>query len=373
LQRAGSEGTDWRLHAYYDLASGQLVSIEVTDGKTAEGFERIEEIKGDLIVSDRGQGRATQIHLAANAGALCLVRVYLPNIRLNQTSGEPVDQNQVLAAADQGPCDMEVTVPLPNQGNTAAISARLITVALPEEMANRARQKLRDQYKPKSKKGKPRNPNPAKTTTAAPSKAQHNRSKEPQEQKKSPTPENPHSRRNGPTAEALKLAGYLTVVSTVPVAIADCKILVACYRCRWAVENFFKRSKSLLDLDKLSCSNDTLSKVQILCKLLLVALVQSHLIHFEITSEEEIPPSIWKQTVIIYYSLLLRIIPHEILEIWDHWNEELIKSLQERPRKRKKLLQQHQALLAQLNTNITAAKREKEHHVDNQLQSHDAA
>lgn len=54
LSEPGSSGTDWRVHAVYDLAGGRFTHLDLTDGHGGEAFDRGEPVAGELRVCDRG-------------------------------------------------------------------------------------------------------------------------------------------------------------------------------------------------------------------------------------------------------------------------------------------------------------------------------
>jgi hypothetical protein len=48
----GADRTTWRLHVGYDLASGQVDQIELTDGRGAEKLQRLKYQPGDIVLRD---------------------------------------------------------------------------------------------------------------------------------------------------------------------------------------------------------------------------------------------------------------------------------------------------------------------------------
>ena len=54
LSKQASRGTDWRLHAVYDLARGGFTHLELTDGHGGEALDRGAPVAGEIRISDRG-------------------------------------------------------------------------------------------------------------------------------------------------------------------------------------------------------------------------------------------------------------------------------------------------------------------------------
>src|SRR6202161_1547182 len=53
----GADRTTWRLHVGYDLATGQVDHIELTDGRGAENLQRLKYQLGDIVLGDRCYAR----------------------------------------------------------------------------------------------------------------------------------------------------------------------------------------------------------------------------------------------------------------------------------------------------------------------------
>jgi hypothetical protein len=61
LSQRGSTGTDWRIHATYDLGSGGFSHLELTDGKGAEALSRAVCDDGGVMIADRGYAKAGEM------------------------------------------------------------------------------------------------------------------------------------------------------------------------------------------------------------------------------------------------------------------------------------------------------------------------
>ena len=225
LSVPGSKGTDWRIHVCYVPNQG-FNRVDVTDSSGAESAERGEYQWTDVCVGDQGYCRSKDLHHIHERGAYALVRAYLKNIRLLVGGGERLDIQQALDRVDAGdPC---TTVYIPGK-DKEPLEARLIIRALPEDKAAAARKKLRQTA---SRKG------------------------------------------SSVTAQAIRLAGYFAVLTTVPPECLSDDEVLALYRLRWQIELLFKRWKSLAQMGHLPKQDDSSARAWLYGKLLLALLGQ---------------------------------------------------------------------------------------------------
>ena len=95
LSEPGSAGTDWRVHAVYDLAGGRFAHLELTDGHGGEALDRGELVAGELRVCDRGfcNGPAFGRYLRQSAavGADFIVRMRWRGLKLWTAAGRAFD------------------------------------------------------------------------------------------------------------------------------------------------------------------------------------------------------------------------------------------------------------------------------------------
>ena len=66
-----------------------------------------------------------------------------------------------------------------------------------------------------------------------------------------------NSKSNNIKQETLMYAEWTMILTTVPPDVLDTNTVMALYRLRWQVELFIKRLKSILDIDKLRCAEDS--------------------------------------------------------------------------------------------------------------------
>src|SRR3984957_5158219 len=65
----GADRTTWRLHVGYDLATGQVDQLELTDVHGAENLQRLAYRPGDIVLADRCYERPRDLRPVIDAGA----------------------------------------------------------------------------------------------------------------------------------------------------------------------------------------------------------------------------------------------------------------------------------------------------------------
>ena len=217
LSQRGSKGTDWRIHATYDLGSGRFSQLELTDGKGAEALRRAVCDDGGVMIADRGYAKAGEMatfHLGS--GGLprdFIVRTGWNMLRLETLDGKPFDLIGVLRRMEQEPGANPLNEPrewtvraLYGRGKTVKrLPIRLVILPLPAQKAEIARNKVR----------------------RSGSKRQH---------KVDPC--------------SILAAGFMMLATSLPADIPASEIC-AVYRLRWQIELAFKRLKSLIRIDRI--------------------------------------------------------------------------------------------------------------------------
>src|SRR6266545_3174573 len=64
----GADRTTWRLHVGYDLATGQVDQLELTDVHGAENLQRLSYRPGDIVLGDRYYARPRDLRPVMDAG-----------------------------------------------------------------------------------------------------------------------------------------------------------------------------------------------------------------------------------------------------------------------------------------------------------------
>jgi hypothetical protein len=218
ISKRGSKGTDWRVHAVYDLGRGGFSHLDLTDGHGAEAIDRGAPVAGEIRIGDRNYATAPSLHRfrQQSAGqADFIVRVRWNGFSLHRMDGRDFDliehlgtlpndtvPHEVMAQAKVGP----VEPPLP---------LRLIIQRKSPEATEATRKKLLSEASRKQKTLDPR---------------------------------------------SLVAAEFMILGTSLPVEGYPAAEILAVYRLRWQIELAFKRLKSLLHIDKLPTYTENASR-----------------------------------------------------------------------------------------------------------------
>jgi hypothetical protein len=155
LSQPGSKGTDWRIHATYDLASGRFSCLELTDGKGGEALKRAVCDDGGVMIADRGYAKAGEMAtFRIGSGGRprdFIVRTGWNMLRLQGSDDKPFALTDALRQMEQArqpdapnePREWTVQA-LYGRGKTIKrLPIRLIILPLPPEKAEIARKKVR--------------------------------------------------------------------------------------------------------------------------------------------------------------------------------------------------------------------------------------
>lgn len=284
-----------RVHAVFDPRHGRMTSVELTDDSQGERATRGPHRAGDLFIADRAYARAGQLIALSLRSVWWIVRAYLPTLPLYDENGARVDfACEALCAAARastGPIERFVTL---REGKTH-VQARLILVPLPEDKAEAARTRLRQRAS---------------------------------------------RRQTMPDPKAQLLAGFVTLVTTLPSSVASAEAVLQWYRVRWQIELFFKRCKSLLRLHTIVSACPQLQRVRILASLLVIALVDrsnAPVLAAEMPQDPSRAPrpvSIWRWTQIHALDLTRAVSGHTPLAQREARFAQVESRLRERPRTR---------------------------------------
>jgi hypothetical protein len=203
VQAPGATGTDHRLHLCLDLVSLEFIEVLVTDVHSGETLKHFALGPGDVVVADRGYAQPQGLSAAVQQGAELIVRLNPFSVVLTTPKGQPL----VLGVAlKHQPAETIRTLPVVIRSACGQHEVRgwVQAYRLSAEHANRARQQCRQRHKT-----------------------------------------------GQPQAEALLLAGWVLVFTTLAPTVLAAATILAVYRCRWQVEIAIKRWKSVLDVDAL--------------------------------------------------------------------------------------------------------------------------
>src|ERR1700737_2991252 len=159
----GADRTSWRLHVGYDLATGQVDQLEVTDGRGAEDFQRLTYRPGDIVLGDRCYARPRDLRPVLDAGADFIVRSGWNSLRLLQPDGKPLDLFAALAAQTEQEGEVQVRV---HEGTqvppSESLALRLVIRRKDPEQAEAEQKRLLREAKRRGKKPDPRSLEAAK-------------------------------------------------------------------------------------------------------------------------------------------------------------------------------------------------------------------
>jgi hypothetical protein len=232
VQRPGVTQPDWRGHLTLDLARQRLDAVTLTDHTHGEDFTTAQAQPGDLLLGDRAFGTRANVWRVARTGAWVLVRVALHQFPLQHPDGRPVavlvEACRSLAPGETRAWPVQ-TVPT---STVPALSGRLVVTRLPEAQAAAARARV------------------------AKSRRHYGKQK------------------GQLSADALEIAGYVVLWTTLPAALAEAETVAALYRLRWQIELAIKRYKQLAGLAHLTARHTALCRTVLLAKLLRLVLTE---------------------------------------------------------------------------------------------------
>jgi hypothetical protein len=209
LSKPASKGTDWRIHAVYDLGLGGFTHLEVTDSHGAEALDRGAPVPGEVRIADRGFANAQswQRYLQAQpAGADFIVRMRWNTVRLLDAAGDLFD---TIAWLKQRPAEHEtheIMLRAQSGKHQNPIKIRLIARRKTPEAITKAHKELHRQASRKQTRLDPR---------------------------------------------SLVAAEYLVLATSLPTDEIAASEVLAAYRLRWQIELAFKRLKSLMKIGDL--------------------------------------------------------------------------------------------------------------------------
>lgn len=219
----------WRLHCAYDLLAGRLAWVRISTQQVGEGFAHLLLAVGDIVVGDGAYSRAKQLLAVAAAGAFCLVRYSAAHLPLYAPWAPAwIQQHRLdvpawLRTLPPGLYERRAMV----VEQEHCLPVRLIALVLPEEQAEALRRQKQRQARDKGR-------------TLSP--------------------------------QALFLAGFVLLVTTLPVQSWSTEQLLDLYRARWQIEVLFKRIKAVLALHCLPAQTP-LSAQAMICALLVAWLL----------------------------------------------------------------------------------------------------
>ena len=225
----GADRTTWRLHAAYDLATGQIDHLELTDGHGAESLNRFSFQPGEIEIVDRGYARPRDLRPVLDAGAHLIVRTGWHALSFSAADGSPFDLFAVLAGLSQDEEEGESLVGIRERKGEQPLPVRLVFRRKSPQEAEKAQRQLIKDAKKRGKKPDPR---------------------------------------------SLEAARYILLLTSLPAHTFPASDILALYRLRWQIELAFKRFKSLAGLDQLPAKNPELARAWIYARLITILLAE---------------------------------------------------------------------------------------------------
>jgi hypothetical protein len=226
VQEEGATGTDWRVHFVINLRDLQCDHFELTDVTGGETFRRIPVKRGDLLLGDRAYGTPPGINHVVSQGGAVLVRVNHKSLPLYDSAGDKIALADWMKAFRMGEVrELSAWV----RADDRKIRGRLIAVKRGRQAARHARRRLRRTARKKQKRL---------------------------------------------SRDALFLAGYVYLWTTIPSPKMRSAAVLELYRVRWQIELAFKRMKSIMGLGQLPKKSEASSRAWIHGKLFVAMLIE---------------------------------------------------------------------------------------------------
>jgi hypothetical protein len=256
VSQPGSEGSDWLVHAGYDLGGGGFFHLDLTDKYGAESLLRGAPIPGEVRIGDRNFANAKALHslrVHSHNQADFIVRAGWKAFTLSRPDGAAFDLIAHLQALphDQQPHEVLVRAQV---DKTTHLPLRLIILRFSLEETAKIHKRLRRRAQRDRKKLDPR---------------------------------------------TLVAAEFLILASSLPADAYPAEEVLAVYRLRWQIELAFKRLKSLLHIDQLPTRTRAASQSWLYAHLILALLCDDLSQDFLAFSPSELidaayQPSLWR-------------------------------------------------------------------------------
>lgn len=222
IQRPGSPGNTWRLHAQWDLATGRWEHLELTDAHGAESLTRLHLRPADVVLADRNYAKPKALAWIVDQQAHVIARFGWNAFRWQSV----LEAVRTLPDATPGEWWVQIRVGPDRPPLRLRVVAMRKSLPAAEQARRKARKDARDH---------------GHTVSAA----------------------------------TLEAADYVLIVTTLSETAASAAEILELYRLRWQIECAFKRLKSLLHIDELRAFDPDLAQTYLLAKLLGAILVDA--------------------------------------------------------------------------------------------------
>lgn len=228
LCEPGADRTTWRLHIAYDITSGGVDELALTDIHGGESLTRFAFQPGDIALADRYYARPHDLRPVIEAGADLIVRTGWNSLRLLTPEGEPFDLFAKLRKMRTTYAEAKVGLD-EGAADAAPLPLRLVIRRKTKKQARKAQQEL---IKDANKRG--RKPDP----------------------------------------KSIEAAKFVLLLTSLPADQFSPTTVAKLYRLRWQIELAFKRYKSLAGLDELAAKTPELARSWIYAKLIIALLAE---------------------------------------------------------------------------------------------------
>src|ERR1700731_950363 len=227
----GADRTTWRLHVGYDLATGQVDQLELTDVYGAENLQRLSYRPGDIVLGDRYYARPRDLRPVIDAGAHFIVRTGWNSFRLLQAKRGILGLLSALAAQTEQEGEVQVRI---HEGMAGApppepLTLRLVIRRKDPQQAKAEQKRLLKDAKKRGKQPDPR---------------------------------------------SLEAANYILLLTSLPADAFPPTDILTLYRFRWQIELAFKRFKTLAGLDMLPAKKPELARAWIYARLIVAIIAE---------------------------------------------------------------------------------------------------
>jgi hypothetical protein len=155
LSQPGSKGSNWRIHAVYDLGNASFSSLELTNERGPESLTRGTPVAGTIAIADRGYARANDmaafLQPYRDRTGDFIVRTGWNSLRLENVDGSPFDLIAALTGMAADPAAPDNRTPRDWTGralygrgkHVRKLPLRLAILPLPPDKIETARKKIR--------------------------------------------------------------------------------------------------------------------------------------------------------------------------------------------------------------------------------------
>ena len=228
VKEPGPTGSLFRLHYAMNLGSLSAEEIKLTNCKQGEGFRNFSISKNDLMFGDRAYATASGITYVADCSGYVLCRFFPRHLPLYQMDSSKrfllMPRLRRLSYGEFG--DWNVLI----KNNNQLINARVCAMKKSPEATEKERREII-----------------------------HDANK----------------KRRQASDEALELAGYMLVITTLEAEKYSASFIIKCYHLRWQIELLFKRLKSILDVGCLPKYDDKSARAYLAGKIMIAVLIET--------------------------------------------------------------------------------------------------